>query len=109
MAEVPEIAIAAVDLFSARGHGDAALLGVVEAIFARFQIPLAPWRYYFQLGSERLVGHLEADLIVAFAGASVADGRSAFAQCDFDLMFRDHGPGERGAEQIFIFVHGAGF
>ena len=73
------------------------------------QIPLAPRRDDFQLGSERLVGHLEAHLVVALAGASVADGRSSFAQRDFDLMFRDHGAGERGAEQILVLVHRARF
>ena len=109
VADVPEITIAAVNLLAARGHGNTALLGIVETIFARFQIPLAPRRHDFQLGSERLVGHLEADLVVAFASASVADGRGAFAQRDFHLMFRDHGTGKRGAEQILVFIHRPGF
>ena len=39
----------------------------------------------------------------------MADGRGAFAQRDFDLVFRDHGTGERGAEQILVFVHRARF
>src|SRR6266851_984161 len=78
-------------------------------IFARFQVPLAPRRHNLQLWSERLVGHFEAHLVVAFAGATVADGRCSFAQRDLDLMFRDHRASERRAEQILILIHCARF
>src|SRR4029077_7804003 len=80
-----------------------------EAVFARLEIPLAPRRHDFQFGSERLVSHLEADLVVALAGTSVADGRGSFAQRVFTLWVRDHGPRERRAEQIFTLVHRARF
>ena len=35
MAQVPDVAVTAVDLLAAGGHGDAALLGIIEAILAR--------------------------------------------------------------------------
>jgi len=37
----------------------------------------------------------------------MADGRSAFAQRNFHLMFRDHGPRQRSAEQILVLIHRA--
>src|SRR4029077_2603017 len=50
VAEMPEIAIAAVNFLAARAHCNAALLGIVEAVFARLEIPLAPRRHDFQFG-----------------------------------------------------------
>src|SRR5580698_520288 len=105
VADVPEIAIATVDLFAAGSYRDATLLGVVEAIFARFEIPFAPWCDNFQLGSKRLISHLKANLIVAFTSATMTDSRSALPQRDFNLMLCDHGTGERSSEQILIFIN----
>ena len=109
VAQVPEIAIAAVNFLAARSHRNAALFRIVEAIFTRLQIPFAPRRDHFQLGSQRLISHLEAHLVVALSGATMADGRCAFAQCDFNLMFRNHRTRERGAEQVFILINRARF
>ncbi len=85
VADVPQVAIAAVDLLAAGGHGNAALLGIVEAVFARLQIPLAPRRDHLQLRSQRLVGQFEAHLIVALAGAAVRHRSRALAQRHFHL------------------------
>src|SRR5258708_9578166 len=107
VADVPEIAIAAVNLLATRSHRNAALLTIVETAFAGLQIPLAPRSYDFQLGTHRLLGHLETDLIIALTGASVAHGRGSLTRRHFNLMFRDHGPRERRAEQILILIHRA--
>ena len=105
VADVPQIAIAAVNLFAAGGHGNSALLGVVETVFARLQIPLAPRRDHFQLRSQRLIGKFKADLIVALAGAAVCDRGCAFAQRHFHLVLGDYRPRQRGSQQIFMLVH----
>ena len=108
MAHVQQIAVAAVDLLAALGHGNSMLLGVVEAVFARLQVPLAPGHDDLQLRRQRLVGVLEAHLIVALAGAAVGDSCRSFAQCNFDLILRDDRAGERGPQQILVLVDRAG-
>src|SRR5205814_3413540 len=42
VADVPQIAVAAVNLLTACRYCNPVRLGVVEAVFARFQIPFAP-------------------------------------------------------------------
>ncbi len=54
VADVPEIAVAAVNFLPAGFDGNSPLLRVVETIFARLQIPLPPWRDDFQLRSQGL-------------------------------------------------------
>src|SRR6476661_4356650 len=51
VADVPQVAIAAMNLFAAGGNGNSPLLGIVETIFARLQIPLPPWGDDLQLRS----------------------------------------------------------
>jgi len=109
VAQVPDVAIAAVNFLTARGDGNAAFFGVVETIFARLELPLAPRGHDLQLGSQRLVSHLKAHLVVALARAAVADGSCAFALRHFDLMFRDYGSRQRGAKQIFVLIDRARF
>src|SRR5260370_37028093 len=92
------------DLLAAGGDRDPALLGIVEAIFARLESPLAPRRNDFQFRRESLEGMLEADLIIAFAGASVSDGGRALAQRNLDLMLCNYRPDKRTPKQRFLFV-----
>ncbi len=49
MADVPEVAVAAVDFRSAGGDFDATSGGVVEAVLAGLEGPLAPGGDNFQL------------------------------------------------------------
>ena len=80
VADVQQVAVAAVDLLAALRHRNAVRLGIFEAVFARLQRPLAPRHNDLQLRSQRLVGVLEAHLVVALAGAAVRDGGRAFLQ-----------------------------
>ena len=107
MTDVQKIAIAAVNLRAALRHGNSVLLGVVEAVLARLQGPLAPWHDDLELRSERLVRVLEAHLVVALAGAAVRHSRSALVQRDLHLILRDDRPRQRGPEQILVLVHRA--
>ena len=53
-------------------------------------------------------GQFEADLVVAFAGGAVGDGLGLFLAGDVDHALGDEGPGDAGAEEILVFVDGAG-
>ena len=53
---------------------------------------------------QRLVGQLEADLVVALAGAAVGDRVGAFEERDLDLVLGDDRPRHRGAEEVLPLV-----
>ena len=69
--DVPDVAVAAVDLGGGGGDGHVVRRGVVDGVLARNDVPLAPRRDHRKLRRQRLVGQLEADLVVALAGAAV--------------------------------------
>ena len=83
------------------------LLGVIEAVFPGLEIPLAPRGDHFQFWGEGLIGEFEADLVVAFAGASVGDGAGALLKGNFHLVLGNYRAGERCSEQILMLVDGA--
>ena len=106
--EVPEVAVARVRIFLRHRHGDAVRGGVVDRVLARDDVPLAPRRDDLQLRRERLIGELEAHLIVALAGAAVRERVAAGRQRDLDLLARDERPRDRRAEQVVALVDRAG-
>src|SRR5579872_655239 len=108
MAQVPEVAIAAVNLFAAGGNGNSMRFGVVEAIFARLQSPFAPRSNDLQFRSDGLVSMLKTDLIVALAGAAVRNSGGAEFERDFYLMLGDDRTRQRRAQQILVLIDRAG-
>ena len=102
MAEVPEIAVHAVNVLFGYGHVYAARRRVVNFILAGFYIPYAPGRYYFQVGSKRFNGQLKTHLVVALAGAAVADGVGTFLDGDVGQSLCDAGTCKAGAQQIVL-------
>ena len=106
--DVPDIAVAAVDLGGRCRDRHVVLAGVLDGVLARNDVPFAPWRDHRQLRRQRLVGQLEADLIVALAGAAVRQGVAAGGERDFHLLLGQQRPGDRGAEQILVLVDAAG-
>ena len=83
-------------------------LGELEQLGARGQLPLAPRRDHLDVGLQRVIGQLEADLVVALAGGAVGDGIGAGLQRDLDLMLGDQRPRDRGAEQVLALVERVG-
>ena len=79
VADVPEVAVLAVDLLLAGGDRDALLLGVFDGALAVAQLEarVLPRRDDLELRVERHVGQLEAHLVVALAGRAVGDGVGA--------------------------------
>src|SRR5713226_2205334 len=108
VAEVPDVAVAAVDIFFALLHRDIVFLRVGDGVFAGIDVPLAPRRDDLQIGGNGFVGEFETHLVVAFAGAAVGKAVSAEFQRDFGLTLAEDGAGHGGAEQISVLVDGAG-
>ena len=88
MTHVPDVAVSAVNFVGGRRDWNIAFFGVSNGIVPRPDIPLAPGRDDFKLRRESFVSELEANLIIAFAGAAMRHGVSAFFERDFNLTFR---------------------
>src|SRR3954453_2095494 len=109
MREMPEVAVARVWILLRDRHGDAARGGVIDGVFARDDVPLAPRRDDIQLRRERLIGELETNLIVALAGAAVREGVAAGGERDLDLLARDQRARGGRAEEVVLLVNRSGF
>ena len=57
------------------GDRDLVLLGEGDQLLARAQVPFAPGRDHGDVGLQRVIGELEADLIVALAGRAMGRPR----------------------------------
>ncbi len=104
MRNVPQVAVARVDLRAAGGDRNAVRFRIIKAGLARVERPLAPRCNALELGRQRLVGVLKANLVIALAGASVGHGGCAFRERDFDLRLRNHRARNRGPQQVFAFI-----
>jgi hypothetical protein len=87
---------------------DLVFLGIVEKPGARIEIPFAPRSDDLDVGIERVIAELEANLVVALAGGAVSDGVGADPASYLDLTLGDQRPGDLGAEQIGGFIEGIG-
>ncbi len=80
------------------------LLRECEQRLARAEVPFAPGRDHGHVRLERIVGELEAHLIVALAGRAMRHRIRADLLGDLDLLLGDQRARDRGAEQILAFV-----
>src|SRR6266404_1389553 len=108
VAEVPDVAVAAVDIFLALLDVHVVLLRVGDGGFARVNVPLAPRCDDLNVRRDGFVSEFKSHLIVAFSGAAVGEAIGAEFQRDFRLALGDDGPRHRSAEEIGVFVAGAG-
>ena len=83
-------------------------LGVLDLLLPGLDVPNTPGGDDLHIRGEGLDGQLEAHLVVALAGAAVADGVGALFLGDVHNALGDDGPGERGAQQVLVLVHGPG-
>ena len=74
----PEVLVGAEDRLLGRLDLDAVLGGVLDLLVAR-PLPFADRGDDLQVGGQRLEGHVEADLVVALAGAAVGDRLGAMS------------------------------
>ena len=93
MGDVPEVAVAGVDLLDGLGDGDAFFLGVFDGGLARAKLEAVvfPGGDDGEFRAEGHVGQFEADLVVALAGGAVGDGVGILLVGDLDLVFGDEG------------------
>ena len=87
---------------------DAALVGVVDLLVAGQAHPDAHRRDDLEPRIERVRRDIEADLVVALAGAAVGDRVGALALGDLDEELRDQRPGERGRQRVGALVQRVG-
>ncbi len=88
--------------------GDLVRLGEGDQRLAAGQVPLPPRRDDADVGLERVIAELEADLVVALARRAVADRVGPDGAGNLDLLLGDERPGDRGAEQILPLVQRIG-
>ncbi len=86
------------------GDLDPALGRVVDLLLARQAHPHAHRGDDLQPRVEGVDGHVEADLVVALAGAAVGDRVGALALGDLDEQLGDERPGERRRERVDALV-----
>ena len=78
--------------------------GIDDQLRPQIQIPHPPRRDHPDVRLQRIVGELEADLVVALAGGTVTDGIGTDRAGDLDLPLGDQRPGDRSAEQVHSLV-----
>src|SRR3974390_1352775 len=83
-------------------------LGEFDQLRPAGEFPRAPLRDDLDIGLERIIGELETDLIVAFAGGAVSHRVSTSFLYDIDLLFGDQRPRDGGAGKINAFVQRVG-
>ena len=104
MADVPDVAVHRIRAILLDRDGNAALFCVVNFLLAGLDVPDAPRCDNLHVRVKRLDGQLEADLVVALAGAAVADGSAVLLVSDFDEALGNQRPCEGRAQQILALV-----
>ena len=77
-------------------------LRVFDLFLSRLDRPLSPRRDDLHIRRKRLDGQLKANLVVALAGAAVADRVRALGLCDLHKALCNAGAGVRGAEEVVL-------
>ena len=108
MGDVPDVAVHGVGTVLLDRHGDVARLGVLDLLFAGLDVPDTPGGDDLHVGVEGLDGQLEADLVIALAGAAMANGGAVLLVGDLHQALGDQGTGEGGTQQVLALVDGAG-
>src|SRR4051794_23020776 len=108
MRNVPDIAIAAVDLCRPLSNRYVVSFGVLDGILARNDVPLAPGCNHIQVRSNCLIGQLKPDLIVPLSRAPMAQSVASGLQSNFGLAFCQQWTCDGGSEKIFVFVDSSG-
>src|SRR6185437_2565304 len=87
VAQVPNIAVAAVDVLCGLFDRNIVLAGIRDRLFSRVDLPFTPRGNDGEFGCQRFRSQFEAHLIVALAGATMGDGVSTDFFRDLNLPF----------------------
>jgi len=107
VAEVPDVAVAAVDVFLALLDRHLVLLRVSDGILARLNVPLPPGRDDLDMRCDGFIRQFEAHLIVALAGAAVGQAVGRKLEGDFRLALGNDRACHGGAKQVSVLVNRA--
>ena len=102
MAEVPEVLILGVVRLAVDLQRNVVGLGVVDLLVTALDAPLTPRGDDGHIGGQRFQGQLKTDLIVALAGAAVADGIGVLLLGDVGQCGGDAGARMGGAQQVIL-------
>ena len=104
MAEVPEVLILGVVRLAVDLQGDVMRLGVVDLLVTALDAPLTPRGDDGHIGGQRFQGQLKTDLIVALAGAAMADSIGVLFLGDLCQRGGDAGARVGGAQQVILIL-----
>ena len=110
MADVPEVAVAAVAVAVVERKYDAMLLTEFDLILTGLHFPYishTPRSDDLQIRGESLDAELKTDLVISFTGRAVADRGSTFLAGDLYETLCNGRTGHRGAEQIAVLIDSA--
>ncbi len=80
-------------------------LRIINLFVTGLQRPLTPWGNNRHIRCKSLNAQLKTDLVVALAGAAVADGVSALCFGNFDQTFGNQRTRKAGAQQVFVLIN----
>ena len=101
---MPQVLVLRVVGLPADLQRDVMSLGIVDLFIAALDVPLAPRGDDLQVGCKVHDGQLKAHLIVAFAGAAVADRIRTLGAGNLHHAFCQNGAGKAGAQQITLVI-----
>ena len=102
--QMPHVLVLGVVGLAADLQRDVVRLGVVDLLLAALDVPDSPGSDDGHVGGEGLHGQLEANLIVALAGAAVGDGVRALRLGDLHQALGDDRAGHGGAQQVGVLI-----
>ena len=106
--EMPDVAVAAVDVFLALLDRDVVLLRIGNGVFAGIDVPFAPGSNDLDTGRNGFVSQFKTDLIIALTRAAVRETIGTERPSNFRLALGDDRPRHGSAEEIGVFVNRSG-
>ena len=102
MAEVPQVLVLGVVSLLVDLQRNVVCFRILDLLLTAVQFPETPRSDDVHLRCKCMNSQLETNLIVALAGAAVADRVSAFLQRDINNTLCDDRTSERGAQQVLL-------
>ena len=102
VAQMPQVLVLGVVGLAVDLQGDVVSLGVVDLFVTALDVPLTPGSNDGHIRAQGLESQLKTHLIVALAGAAVADGICAFLDGDIGQSLGDAGACKAGAQQVVL-------
>ena len=102
VAQMPQVLVLGVVGLAVDLQGDVVSLGVVDLLVTALDVPLTPRSNDGHIGAQGLEGQLKTHLIIALAGAAVADGICTFLDGDIRQSLGDAGTCKAGAQQVVL-------